>query len=74
MTKRPKQRGSGQTGNTGSGHIGNRFTSASRGGNSSRGGAGFGKKPQSGCAVLIIAGGAAAMANSLELYNLINWM
>lgn len=52
MAKIPKQRGGGQTGNTGWGHRSNRVNSTRRGGNPHAGGGGGGKK---GCAVVALA-------------------
>lgn len=53
MGKIPKQRGSGQSGNTSWGHRSNRMSSMGRGGNPHAGGGGGGKK---GCAVVTLAG------------------
>lgn len=51
MGKIPKQRGSGQSGNTSWGHRSNRINSMSRGGNPHAGGGGGGKK---GCPLAIL--------------------
>jgi hypothetical protein len=57
MAKIPKQRGGGQTGNTGWGHRTNRVTSSRRGGDSHKGGGGTGSKPPGGgwfnCGVVV---------------------
>lgn len=53
MGKIPKQRGSGQSGNTSWGHRSNRMSSMGRGGNPHAGGGGGGGK---GCAFTALAG------------------
>lgn len=65
MAKIPKQRGGGQTGNTGWGHRSNRVSSIGRGGNPHAGGGGGGKKGGGGICGLIVFGSAALILTSV---------
>jgi len=73
MPNIPSQRGKGQTGNTGTGHLINRGMSIDRGGRPSAGGGGTGNKPPKKriCLLWVIAGfGSLMLAAAQDFYVL----
>lgn len=70
MAKIPRQRGSGQTGNTSWGHRSNRVSSTRRGGNPHAGGGGGGKGGGGICGLLVASGVGLMVAATAFGYTL----